>query len=104
MRIFIDGVQAGEATVTVPYAPPARSALCVGGCGGGNPTINGTIDEFFITNRPLTGAEVTEVMTGVTGFGTETLTRFRIEQPNTESVRLYNDTQRPLNLKLEVMR
>lgn len=101
VRLFVDGVQRATATSSgLPAVPDGRFWL--GGDSGSS--FPGKLDEVFVSNVAMTAAQLTAVMTGVTGYGVETLTDFRVEQPSADAVVLYNDSPRTLPLRLDVMK
>jgi hypothetical protein len=101
VQLYVDGAlrssSAYPGTLPVP-----NGTFWLGGHNG--QTINGQIDEAFVAAKAMSAAELLAIMNGVTGYGSETLSGFSIDQPDNNTVVLTNDTPRTLPLRLEVMK
>jgi hypothetical protein len=99
-RLFVDGELKSSVTLSSPNAMDGRLYIVT------TPLLpGGRLDELFISSKSMTGADLLAVMTnGVTGYGAETLTAFRVEQPDANTAVLYNDTPRTLPMRLEVIK
>ncbi|MFZ5438347.1 MAG: beta strand repeat-containing protein, partial [Patescibacteria group bacterium] len=97
IKIFVDGEEVAadyDIISTESTSNDNPFYLGVDSDGSSNPW-DGSLDEFFVYSRPLDAGEVEELY--------QANSKFRIEIPDNNTVRLYNDSSITQNLKLNVV-
>ncbi|MFL5415612.1 MAG: LamG-like jellyroll fold domain-containing protein, partial [Myxococcales bacterium] len=101
-HLYVDGVEAVAPSI---FDTPLATILFVGGIPP--PFRNarffaGLADEVFVANRLLSPAEIQTLMHGLDGVSRSSVKDFRVEEPDNDTVVLYNDNRQPLHLRLDV--
>jgi hypothetical protein len=101
-HLYVDGV---EAAAPSTFDTPLAAILFVGGIPPpfrNSRFFAGLADELFLANRLLSPAEIQTLMGGIKGISRSSVKDFRVEEPDNNTVVLYNDNRELLHLRLDV--
>jgi hypothetical protein len=101
-HLYVDGV---EAVAPSTFDTPLATILFVGGIPPpfrNSRFFAGLADELFVANRLLSPAEIQTLMGGLKGVSRSSVKDFRVEEPDNDTVVLYNDNRELLRLRLDV--
>jgi len=101
-HLYVDGV---EAAVPSAFDMGIAPILFIGGIPPpwqNSRFFAGLVDELFVANRLLSTAEIQTLMGGLNGVKKSSVKDFRVEEPDNNTVVLYNDNRQLLHLRLDI--
>ena len=101
-HLYVDGVEAAGPS---SFDMASTAILFVGGIPPpwkNSRFFAGLTDELFLANRLLSQAEIQTLSGGINGITRSSVKDFRVEEPDNNTVVLYNDNRQLLHLRLDV--
>jgi hypothetical protein len=101
-HLYVDGV---EAVAPSTFDMPLATILFIGGIPPqfkNSRFFTGLVDELFVANRLLSPGEIQTLMGGLNGIFRSSVKDFRVEEPDNNTVVLFNDSRQLLHLRLDV--